>query len=136
MGEIERVVGVTAQLVPDMQGESMAQALLEFKSGRVGYFEAMAGEDLHLGPGGRQGWRIVGSHGEITITGFRDELTGRAILIASHCLMQSTRKGSAAARVRPQQAQATQRHSGSRYSTSRKLQAPGAHVLATPPTAG
>ena len=55
MGEIERVVGVTAQLVPDMQGESMAQALLEFKSGRVGYFEAMAGEDLHLGPGGRQG---------------------------------------------------------------------------------
>ena len=49
MGEIQSVVGTTARLLDDMQGESLAQALLRFHSGRVGYFEAMAGPEVHFG---------------------------------------------------------------------------------------
>jgi hypothetical protein len=49
MGEVHSVIGVTARLLDEMEGESFAQALLRFRSGRVGYFEAMAGPTLHLG---------------------------------------------------------------------------------------
>ena len=49
LGEVHSVVGVTSRLLPEMEGESFAQALLRFRSGRVGYFEAMAGPTLHLG---------------------------------------------------------------------------------------
>lgn len=49
LGEVHSVVGVTSRILPSMEGESFAQALLRFHSGRVGYFEAMAGPTLHLG---------------------------------------------------------------------------------------
>lgn len=67
LGEVHSVVGVTSRLLPEMEGESFAQALLRFHSGRVGYFEAMAGPTLHLGVYGtcsKQSIAEVVEHGQ------------------------------------------------------------------------
>ena len=41
LGEVEEVVATTAQLLPVMQGESLAHALLRFRSGVVASFQAI-----------------------------------------------------------------------------------------------
>lgn len=62
MGEVHSVIGVTSRLLDEMEGESFAQALLRFQSGRVGYFEAMAGSTLHLGVYGKCLMLTTGTH--------------------------------------------------------------------------
>ena len=66
LGELEEVVATTAQLLPVMQGESLAHALLRFRSGVVASFQAITHDaSLWAGPW----WRLTGTAGEIVIHG-------------------------------------------------------------------
>ena len=66
LGEVEEVVATTAQLLPVMQGESLAHALLRFRSGVVASFQAITHDaPLWAGPW----WRLTGTAGEIVIHG-------------------------------------------------------------------
>ena len=66
LGEVEEVVATTAQLLPAMQGESLAHALLRFRSGVVASFQAITHDaPLWAGPW----WRLTGTAGEIVIHG-------------------------------------------------------------------
>ena len=69
LGEIEEVVAVTARPIERMEGESMAHALLRFKSGITATFDAV------LTGGARapsEDFRITGSAGEIVIGNGRE----------------------------------------------------------------
>ena len=66
LGEVEEVVATTARVVPVMQGESLAHALLRFRSGVVASFQAITHDaPLWAGPW----WRLTGTAGEIIIHG-------------------------------------------------------------------
>lgn len=66
LGEVEQVVATTASHLPVMQGESLAHALLRFRSGVVASFQAITHDaPLWAGPW----WRLTGSAGEIIIHG-------------------------------------------------------------------
>ena len=66
LGEVEEVVATTARILPVMQGESLAHALLRFRSGVVASFQAITHDaPLWAGPW----WRLTGTAGEIIIHG-------------------------------------------------------------------
>ena len=64
MGEIVEVVAVTGRPMADMEGESLARALLRFESGTVAAFDALYG-GAYLGSG--EEFRITGTRAEIII---------------------------------------------------------------------
>ena len=66
MGEIDRVVAVTRQPLAQMEGESLAHALLQFAGGSVGRFDAMTVDSV-IGPD--EWFRVTGSEGQLTIGG-------------------------------------------------------------------
>ena len=66
LGEVEEVVATTSRLLPVMQGESLAHALLRFRSGVVASFQAITSDaPLWAGPW----WRLTGTQGELVIYG-------------------------------------------------------------------
>ena len=66
LGEVEAVVAATGRILPAMQGESLAHALLRFQSGVVASFQAITHDaPLWAGPW----WRLTGTAGEIVIHG-------------------------------------------------------------------
>ena len=64
LGEIDEVVAATARFIPEMEGESIAQAILRFESGVIGTFQAIQSTGP-LGP--IEDFRITGTKGEIVI---------------------------------------------------------------------
>jgi predicted dehydrogenase len=64
LGEIDEVVATVGRPLAEMEGESLAHALLRFDSGTVAAFEA-----LHGGASMEAGdeFRVTGTHGEILI---------------------------------------------------------------------
>jgi UDP-N-acetyl-2-amino-2-deoxyglucuronate dehydrogenase len=64
MGEVDEVIAALGHPVAQMQGESLARALLRFESGKLATFDAML-YDTAMAPG--PWWRITGTQGEITI---------------------------------------------------------------------
>ena len=66
LGEVEEVVATTSRLLTVMQGESLAHALLRFRSGVVASFQAITSDaPLWAGPW----WRLTGTQGELVIHG-------------------------------------------------------------------
>jgi len=66
MGEIDEVVAAIDHPVRQMEGESLARALLRFESGKIGQFDAL----MSYGPLAPElFFRITGTEGEITIDG-------------------------------------------------------------------
>ena len=64
MGEIDEVVGTLDYPVGHVEGESLARALIRFRSGRIGAFDAI----VHPGVKGADYWWLVsGSKGEILV---------------------------------------------------------------------
>lgn len=64
LGEVDEVVAAFERPFRRMQGESLARALLRFRSGRIAGLDLL----LHEGPIGRQDlFRITGTRGEILI---------------------------------------------------------------------
>ena len=79
LGEIDSVVAVSSRHIPEMEGESLAHALVRFKSGVVGTFQAIQSTGM-TGP--IEDFRITGTTGEIVIERGRE---GRLMLYnASH----------------------------------------------------
>ncbi len=74
LGEIDEVIASTARFIPEMEGESMAQALLRFESGVIGTFQAIQSTGA-LAP--IEEFRITGTKGELVIERGRD---GRLML--------------------------------------------------------
>lgn len=72
MGEIDEVVAALARPFTGMDGESLVRALLRFRNGTVGSFDALL-TAAPLGP--EVFFRVTGSAGEITIDGL-----GRVVL--------------------------------------------------------
>ena len=66
LGEIDEVVAALDYPLEQMEGESLARALIRFQSGKVAAFDAMMLETV-LGP--EPWWRIIGTKGEILIDG-------------------------------------------------------------------
>lgn len=64
LGEIEEVVAATRRLIPEMEGESIAQAILRFESGVIATFQAVQSTG-RLAP--IEDFRITGTKGEIVI---------------------------------------------------------------------
>lgn len=64
MGEIAAIVAVTGRPIAEMEGESLARALLRFESGAVAVFDALYG-GAALGPG--EEFRITGTRAEIIV---------------------------------------------------------------------
>jgi predicted dehydrogenase len=64
MGEITELVAVTGRPMAEMEGESLARALLRFESGAVAVLDALYG-GAYLGPG--EEFRITGTRAEIII---------------------------------------------------------------------
>ena len=64
LGEVEAVVAVTGRPHEEMEGESLARALLRFDSGAVASFDALHAGDHH-GPGDE--FRVTGTRGELVI---------------------------------------------------------------------
>ena len=64
MGEIEEVVAVADHPCERMEGESLMRALLRFRSGKIGAFDAMM---IDSAQGPDSWWRVTGSLGEIVI---------------------------------------------------------------------
>ncbi|MCY3858035.1 MAG: Gfo/Idh/MocA family oxidoreductase [Gammaproteobacteria bacterium] len=64
LGEIEEVVAATGRFIPEMEGESIAQAILRFDSGVIGTFQAIQSTG-RLAP--IEDFRITGTKGEIVI---------------------------------------------------------------------
>ncbi len=79
LGDVKEVMATTGRLVPEMEGESMAHALLRFDSGVIAVFDALVSPALL---GGGDEFRITGTRGELLIE--RDS-TGRVLLFnAAH----------------------------------------------------
>ena len=74
LGEIHEVVAAIGRFIPEMEGESIAQAILRFESGVIGTFQAVQSTG-RLGP--IEDFRMTGSKGEIVIERGRD---GRLML--------------------------------------------------------
>ena len=66
LGEVDAVVATLGRPLHQMEGESLAHALLRFRSGTTATFEAFYGEGI-FGPG--ELWRITGQEGEIAVGG-------------------------------------------------------------------
>ena len=64
LGEIDEVVAVTGRPLADMEGESLARALLRFADGTVALFDALRAGSF-IGPG--EEFRITGTTGELLI---------------------------------------------------------------------
>ncbi|MDA0708694.1 MAG: Gfo/Idh/MocA family oxidoreductase [bacterium] len=64
LGEIDEVVAVTARPQAEMDGESLARAILRFRSGVVAVFDALHAGAV-MGPG--EEFRVTGTEGEILI---------------------------------------------------------------------
>lgn len=73
-GEIDEVVAATARYIPEMEGESIAQAILRFDSGVIGTFQAVQSTGA-LAP--IEDFRVTGSKGELVIERGRE---GRLML--------------------------------------------------------
>jgi UDP-N-acetyl-2-amino-2-deoxyglucuronate dehydrogenase len=95
MGEIEEVIAVTGRHVPQMQGESWAQALFRFKSGTSAAFTAL---NVTTAAAPVEMFRISGTEGELLITGGRngelvlyngDHPRGHAVMDATQGKMNS-----------------------------------------------
>jgi predicted dehydrogenase len=72
LGEIDEVVAALDYPLEPMEGESLARALLRYRSGKLASFEAMMLPTV-LGPDAW--WRIIGTRGELVIeSGFRGGL--------------------------------------------------------------
>lgn len=69
MGEVKEVVGVLGHPLAQMEGESLARALLRFESGKTAILDAMM-IDTAFAP--EPWWRITGSKGELTINASLD----------------------------------------------------------------
>ena len=79
LGEIDEVVAATDRVIPAMQGESLAHALLRFQSGLIATFEALTIDaPLWAGPW----WRVTGSSGELVVLGGFDG--GLTLVDADH----------------------------------------------------
>jgi len=76
MGEIDEVVAGLARPVDAMEGESLVRAVLRFRSGKLGSFDALLTR-ASLGP--EPFFRVTGSEGEITI-----DAAGQATLFDRH----------------------------------------------------
>ncbi len=74
LGELDEVIAATARHVPDMEGESIAQAIFRFQSGVVATFEALL-SPVPSGP--MESFRITGTAGALVIENGRD---GRLVL--------------------------------------------------------
>ena len=74
LGEINEVIAATDRFIPEMEGESIAQAILKFESGVIGTFQAIQSTG-RLGP--IEDFRIMGTKGEIIIERGRE---GRLML--------------------------------------------------------
>ena len=66
LGEVESVTAALGRPLSGMDGESLAHALLRFRSGKTAVFEALYFDGI-LGPGDL--WRVTGTEGEIAIGG-------------------------------------------------------------------
>jgi UDP-N-acetyl-2-amino-2-deoxyglucuronate dehydrogenase len=64
LGEIDEVVAVTGHPLAAMEGESLARALLRFRTGTVAVFDALYGGAV-IGPG--EEFRVTGTQGELLI---------------------------------------------------------------------
>lgn len=62
LGEVDEVVAVTGRPLAEMEGESLARALLRFQSGVVASFDALTAGAV-MGPG--EEFRITGTRGEL-----------------------------------------------------------------------
>ena len=74
VGEIDEVVAVTGRPLADMEGESLARALLRFESGTVAVFDALRA-GAFMGPG--EEFRVTGTEGELLVEKGRE---GRVML--------------------------------------------------------
>ncbi|MFN7956423.1 MAG: Gfo/Idh/MocA family oxidoreductase [bacterium] len=74
MGEIEEVVAILDRPLAQMEGESLARALLRFRSGRSASFEVMLVDGML---GMDTFFRVTGTRGEIVIDA---EMGGRVVL--------------------------------------------------------
>ena len=77
LGEIDEVVAVVGHPLAEMEGESLARALLRFRSGTVAVFDALHAGAV-MGPG--EEFRITGTQGELLI---EKGLQGRLLLFTS-----------------------------------------------------
>ncbi len=64
LGEIDEVVAVIGHPLAEMEGESLARALLRFRSGTIAVFDALYAGAV-MGPG--EEFRITGTEGELLI---------------------------------------------------------------------
>jgi predicted dehydrogenase len=69
LGEIEEVVAVVGHPLAEMEGESLAHALLRFQSGTVATFDALRAGSF-IGPGDE--FRVTGTQGELVVEKGRD----------------------------------------------------------------
>lgn len=95
-GEIDEVVAVTGRPLVEMDGESLARALVRFTSGTVAVFDALHAGAV-MGPG--EEFRITGTEGEILVEKGRE---GRLLLYNKahpdgEVLMDNKQEGRAAA---------------------------------------
>jgi predicted dehydrogenase len=74
LGEIDEAVAGVGRFIPEMEGESMARALLRFQSGVVASFDSLYGGSI-MGTGDE--FRVTGSAGEIVV---EKGLDGRVLL--------------------------------------------------------
>lgn len=68
-GEIDEVVAVIGHPLAEMEGESLARALVRFSSGTVAVFDALQAGSF-IGPG--EEFRVTGTEGELVIEKGRD----------------------------------------------------------------
>ena len=66
LGEVDAVVATVGRPLHQMEGESLAHALLRFRTGTIATFEAFYGEGIF---GRSELWRITGHEGEIAVGG-------------------------------------------------------------------
>lgn len=64
LGDVDEVIGVLDYPDPEMEGESLAHAILRFESGKVGVFEALRAGVVSAP---REDFRVTGTHGVIVI---------------------------------------------------------------------
>ncbi len=64
LGEIDEVVAVTGRPLAEMEGESLARAILRFRSGKVAVLDALTAGAV-MGPG--EEFRVTGTEGELLI---------------------------------------------------------------------
>lgn len=83
MGELDEVVAILDRPLVRMEGESLARALLRFRSGRSASFEVMLVDGM-LGMDAF--FRVIGTRGEIVIDA---DMGGRVQLFNEHCFGES-----------------------------------------------